>query len=472
MTQPTKLGVRRSAPSRGADSTSPHDPRHAGYPPAPFRTFTANSRDPYRVSTPTLSTHSPGHAEPLTAPMPLRLIDRRPRKSVWLILSLWTIIWSAAQSVGGMYSWHYFVTGGTALVRPGMPGGGLHVYAAHPDLQMGPLTLLIAAIMVALSGPLNAFVAALIMTALGALNVKLLMDLRAHLRHEKASPRSTFYTGLVLIPSWSVLSVHYGHLDDVLALTLTTGAVVAAAQRRPWLTVLLLAAATSAKPWALPFAVLLLLHPVGRTRRVAAYVGLCALPWLPFLLADHRTTSISSFTIVNAPDSALRALGVTAAQTPGWDRMAQVLLAVAIALWCLRIRRAFTIPAVVLAVRMLLDPGTYPYYTCGLVVACLYVDLTDRRRHVPWTAAAVTAWFLIDLLPTSILPPSISGDLRATFLLTLLIVLVAPTGSMSMLRRHITQRSLRATTHRASSGDRRTRTAGNRLNQVRSATHT
>ncbi|XAS77133.1 hypothetical protein V3G39_03580 [Dermatophilaceae bacterium Sec6.4] len=349
---------------------------------------------------------------------------------MWLVLGVWVLVWSMLQGIGGLYSWHYFVTGGRSLLQPGTPGGGLHVYATHPDLQMGPLTLLVAAVVMGISGPLNAYAAALLMTALGALNLKFLLDLRATLRGEPVSARITLYAGALLIPAWSVLSVHYGHLDDVLALTLTTAAMVAVAQRRPWLTVVLLAAATGAKPWALPFAALLLLYPVGRVRLLAAYAGLCALPWLPFLLADHRTTSISSFTIVNAPDSALRALGVTAAQTPGWDRMAQLILAVVLALWCLRIDRAFAIPAVALAVRMLLDPGTYPYYTSGLILACLYVDLADRRRHVPWITTAVVAWFLIDLLPTSLLPPGASGGLRAVFLLSLLVTLTVPASRL------------------------------------------
>lgn len=145
---------------------------------------------------------------------------------------------------------------------------------------------------------------------------------------------------------------------------------------------MLLAAAIGAKPWSLPFAMLLLTCPSGRQRRFAASLGLCALPWLPFLLTDWATTSISSFTIANAPDSALRAFSVATAPTPSWDRAAQLFLGVAIALWCLGMDRACSIPAAVLTVRMLLDPGTNPYYTVGLVVACLYVDLTMGRRKV------------------------------------------------------------------------------------------
>lgn len=359
-----------------------------------------------------------------TPPVRPLLMDRRPTRRVWGALLLWTAAWSLVQGIGGLYSWHYFVTGGTALLHPGATGSGLHVYAAHPELQMGPLTLGVAAALVAVGGAMVSVLAALVMTLLGALNLWLLVTLRAHLRSEPVSPRVTLYAGLLLIPMWSVLSVHFGHLDDVLALTLTTGALVALVRNRPWATVVLLAAATSAKPWALPFAVLLLVEPVGRVRRVSSYLGLCALPWLPFLIADRHTVAISSFTIVNAPDSALRALGVSSAHTPAWDRTAQVVLALALALWCLRIAQPLAIPAVVLATRMLLDPGTYSYYTSGLVLVCLYVDLTYRRRKVPWTAAAVVAWWVTDTVLGAVVPAGAAGAGRAIFLLGLLLALL------------------------------------------------
>lgn len=442
MTDTGPARIRQAAP--GSATVSARSELHGMLQtPTPRRTPT-QTRDYYAVRTPEQTGNLSGRATLPSKSFPSRLVDRRSATSVWVVLSLWTVAWSVVQAVGGMYSWHYFATGGTALLQPGGPGGGLHVYAAHPDLQMGPLTLVVAALVVAISGPFNAFVAALVMTGLGALTLRLLVALRAQLRHEPVSSRTTLYCGLLLIPAWSVLSIHYGHLDDVLALTLTTGAVVAVSHHRPWLTVVLLAAAAGAKPWALPFAVLVLMCPTGRARRVACYAALCALPWLPFLAADHKTTSISSFTIANAPDSALRAFGVTTAQTPSWDRGAQLLLAIAIALWCLRINRAFAIPAVVLTIRMLLDPGTNAYYTCGLIVACLYVDLTDRHRRVPWTTAAVTAWFAINLLPASLLPSDISGDVRAAFLLALLITLTVPADSLRTIRRRMARTSDRA----------------------------
>ncbi len=163
-----------------------------------------------------------GAVMPSCGSLPTHLIDRRSVRAVWVVLSLWAVAWALLQSVGRLYSWHYFVTGGVALLQPGAAGSGLHVYAAHPELQMGPLTLVVAAFIVGISGPFNVFLAALAMTALGALTLKFLLTLRATLRGAPISPRTACYTGLLLIPAWSVLSVYYGHLDDALALTLTT----------------------------------------------------------------------------------------------------------------------------------------------------------------------------------------------------------------------------------------------------------
>jgi hypothetical protein len=87
--------------------------------------------------------------------------------------------------------------------------------------------------------------------------------------------------------------------------------------------------------------------------------------------------------------SGLRALGVNSPGTPSWDRTAQILLGFAlsaVAVWRGRW------PAVVLictAVRVALDPNTYPYYDAGLVVGALVWDLIGARRAVPaWTLAA------------------------------------------------------------------------------------
>lgn len=150
------------------------------------------------------------------------------------------------------------------------------------------------------------------------------------------------------------------------------------------------------------------------------------LTWLPFLVADHRTLNLGSFTILNAPDSALRALGVNTASTPSWDRGAQLALAVVLGLWCLHTGRAIAIPAVALAARLLLDPGTYPYYTASLLLAALCVDLLrSHARSIPWLTLAIATWFFASIGLAGSIPPAASGVLRAMVLITLITYLLS-----------------------------------------------
>ena len=86
--------------------------------------------------------------------------------------------------------------------------------------------------------------------------------------------------------------------------------------------------------------------------------------------------------------------------------------------------RWLVVPAVVLAVRMLLDPGAYPYYTAGLVLATILVAVGWRQTRWPWASMGVvvglyTVWYLGPLTPTD----AVLGWLRAV---TLLGVLAAP----------------------------------------------
>lgn len=345
---------------------------------------------------------------------------RRTLRRVWAALIAWSMLWGLIHVPGGMYSWHYFATGGSLLRAVGSSTGGVHVFASHPQLQMGPVALLGAAVVTLVGGAAATALAALLMSGLGLVVLFVVFDAGAKLHGRLPHPRSVLLGGLLVVPVWSEVAVHYGHLDDVLALTLTALAIRAVVTRRPLAAALLLAAATDAKPWAAAFVALLLVPRAGRLRRVLAYLGAAAAGWLPFVLLDPRTLRLGSFTILNAPDSALRALGVDAAVTPAWDRAAQLGIALLLTLWCVRRGRWFAVPLVALATRMLLDPGTYPYYTSGLVVAALMVDVLGGRRRIPWWTVAVVAWYVVGTgLDAAHLMPE-SGMLRAGFMLGLL----------------------------------------------------
>jgi hypothetical protein len=191
---------------------------------------------------------------------------------------------------------------------------------------------------------------------------------------------------------------------------------------------LLLAASADAKPWALAFVPLLLVLSRDRWHRaVLVWLAAVAAAWLPFVLADPRTLHAGGFSIPNVASSSLRALGVTAASTPSWDRPVQLLLGAALGVVAVRRGRWLVVPAVVLAVRMLLDPGAYPYYTAGLVLATVVLDVGWRRTRWPWVSMGVVLGLYAvramgPLTPTN----EVLGWLRVATILCVLAVALGP----------------------------------------------
>lgn len=62
-----------------------------------------------------------------------------------VLLAAWTIVWFAVVERHGGFSWHYLQQGGKLLYQgAGRDDGGLNLYAHHPELQMGPLSFLVA----------------------------------------------------------------------------------------------------------------------------------------------------------------------------------------------------------------------------------------------------------------------------------------------------------------------------------------
>ena len=133
------------------------------------------------------------------------------------------------------------------------------------------------------------------------------------------------------------------------------------------------------------------------------------------------------FRIPTAASSSLRVFGVQAGHTPSWDRPAQILLGVAAA--TLVVRRGGW-PAVLLAAitaRLLLDPATKPYYTSGLVVAAIVVDLWLTDRRIP--AFSIAAVLLLYAARATGLPPHELGVVRALYCLAVLMWCAWPTRS-------------------------------------------
>jgi len=166
-------------------------------------------------------------------------------------------------------SWHIFADG-ASLLRSADPGAGLHLYATHPQPQIGPLTFLAATPLNGLPPWLSGSVAAV---AIAATDPAMLLSL-SHLPGLTMTHRQRGLAAAVLMPVWAELAVHYAHLDDALALVLLMVALHAAARSRSIPTALLLAASAGAKPWAVAFVPLLLVLPRDRWHRaIAAWLG-------------------------------------------------------------------------------------------------------------------------------------------------------------------------------------------------------
>lgn len=318
------------------------------------------------------------------------------------ILGCWSLVWFLAWSRHGGEAWHFFTTGSSALFDGARgrhaPPGGLHLYANYPQLQIGPLALVIAQGLRHL-GPSQGVLAAEVAGAAAGLYLvhavlQIALKVRPDLARQRLALRVTILVGgATFLVGWAELAVTFVHLDDVIALVLAVLAVRAAVAERPAMTGLCIGLATDAKPWALVFLPLVLMLP---TRAWGRALGLAlaaiVVAWLPFELADHGTVAALHYTIRNLPGSALRALGVTDPRTPSWDRPAQLLVGLALgtaAVWRGRW------PAVILlgvGARIALDPADHGYYTAGILLGALLWDLLGTRRPVPvWTVTSFAA---------------------------------------------------------------------------------
>jgi hypothetical protein len=305
------------------------------------------------------------------------------------VLAPWSALWAGIHAHSAGQSWHFFAEGGRLLFSGGA-AGGLHVYATHPVLQMGPLALAVSAVLNMLGTGTGRVVALVAMSATG---LPLLAAVWRLVPAPERLRRGRLLTGgLVFLPVWTELTTHFGHLDDVLALSLSVAAVHAVSRRHPVWAGLALAAAADAKPWAAAFVVLLLALPRrDRWPALGAFVTGVAVAWLPFVAADPHTLMAARFVIPNDYSSALRVIGVNSAGTPWWDRSAQLALGLAGGYLAVRRGRWPAVILIVLAVRILLDPGVYAYYTSGVLLGTLMVDLLISRWRLPWTTAVAAA---------------------------------------------------------------------------------
>ncbi|MEU7054687.1 hypothetical protein [Streptomyces sp. NPDC046197] len=334
------------------------------------------------------------------------------------LLTAWTAAWFFVAERHGAVSWHYLRTGEELLFSQ-VPGGGLALYANHPELQIGPVSFVVAGLFAPFPAAVGEKLADAFMSGLGLYMLVLVGRAAADhyrgtgLNHKRLQQR-VLIAGAAFIPMWVEVSVRFAHLDDVLALFFTTLAVRALVRGNATAVGVFLALAVDSKPWAVGFLPLLLALPRPTRLRSAAWlVGLVAAAWLPFYLSHLETLAAARFTIPNQPASSLRWFGVNDAATPWWDRPAQ--MALGITLGWLAVRR-HRWPAVVLLAadaRIVLDPSVYTYYNASVLLGTLIWDSIGQRRLVPWVS-----WIaLISLYGSALMVPSDSaqGLIRLAF---------------------------------------------------------
>jgi hypothetical protein len=324
------------------------------------------------------------------------------------IVGSWTVFWAVyiTHRWGWLISWFFFVAGPRRMVELGYPHylapGGLHLYASYPRLQIGPLTFVVALPLALLPRLAGEVIGAVLMAASGPAIVWLIADAATRVggRTRAEAYRAAGWVWFLLAPTWWLLAVFWGHLDDVLTLLLTTVAVNLLSRSRGTAAAILIGAAAACKPWGIAFVPLVLVATDGRRiRHLVMALAVAVGPWLPFLLADPKTLRAGSFKIHVIAASVLSLFHV-AGGTPSWVRPCQFLggaLLVAVA-----VKSGRWAAAVVLAIALRLgtDPNVYSYYTTGLLVGAGIWDLLGSRLRLP----VLTAMCAVTLYGSTFLP--------------------------------------------------------------------
>ncbi len=322
-------------------------------------------------------------------------------------------------------SWHFFDDAANLLLRSSQAGGGLDLYLAHPDFQFGPLATAVAAPLALLPDGVGRLGALVLGTLLGMVVVAAVERTVAGLGIDARRGRGLWAlrSGEVAFAIvWADVAISTAHLDDAIALASAAVACAAIAERRPaWLPTLALAVSAAAKPWAIAFAPLALVAPGDRrVLRLVALLGAVTLTWLPFIIDEPGTISAAgSFTIGNAPSSALRALGITDPATPIWVRPVQFFVGAAAALALVRMGRWPAVIMAALAIRLMIDPGVHHYYAAGLVLGALIWELTYRSGRLP--VITVLTGVILEITPTLLHPSPLAGALRLALTASLVV---------------------------------------------------
>ena len=297
--------------------------------------------------------------------------------------------------IGG--DWHYYSDGARALFGGsyGEAGrGGVHLFADHPELTTGPLSLIVARGLLVF-GANGWFAAHVAIDALGLVAFFALeraAGLAAPLRQRRELQVASLFGGLLVLRMWNELALT-GHIDDALALAglaLVSWAVVA---RKPYVAGFALAAAVTCKPWAIVAAPLLAALPARRLLALAITPVAVACSAAPFVLGDARTlTASGQYNPGIAADSGLRLFHLATGDAPHWLRAAQLVACLGVASLAVLRRRPEAVLFLALATKVSLDSQTVAYYSTAALFGALAYDLIGRRSALPiWTLFAYLA---------------------------------------------------------------------------------
>lgn len=335
--------------------------------------------------------------------------------------------WWLTYLLGKLQEDYYIsVYGGYALLGwlPTYHDGALHLYAAHPQIQVGPLPLgFIGLTDHLLPGfETGRMVIAAVILGMGLVTVRAIENAALSMGTQpRRAHLTTLLAGPLVVVAFALVG-YYSHVEDAAVVMLTTMAVAAVAARRPWwLPALLLGAGVACKPWAVVTFPLLLVLDRDRVKAAGLAVAVGAAAWLPFILAAPDTVSALG-SIENAVHtrSALRVFFDAHTMAPAGIRALEMVLGLLFAALVVLRGRWQAVILAGFAGRLLLEPRWFIYYSVSALVGALLWDLSQRRRVPVWTLWALVAEFAVQHWA----PDTVGGFVNVAFALSVLFGLV------------------------------------------------
>jgi hypothetical protein len=346
--------------------------------------------------------------------------------------------------------WHYFLQGAHLLfhettncsyvearhafrICPPSPDG-LHTFAGHPNLQIGPLALiLVRGLLVLGEGPAQAIIVALSYALPAYLlwrGTRVLGEATTVVRGHtlRQADLLLLTTGPLVILSWAHLSSEYLHVDDMLVLLAAVLAIELRLSGHHVLMGVALGMGVASKPTALGLLPLAVGLPWRQLVRAAlATLLVTAAAWGPFEVADRGTLTQAGSFIQFLHSGAPLALVLDRHSDLSWLRPVQ--LALMLIVGCVVAWRAswMAAPAAAFAVRVAMDPGDFSYYGASVVVCCVIYEIHTGMWFPKLTAPTYAMFFLA---------PTVLGAVGVTHALTRLLACLTPLVIIAASRGH------------------------------------